>query len=79
LISHDTLKKLRENEWLDNTITSAVIEYLKHIEGANNFHSDNSFKAALFTHSETSIFMNNQRDLGGNYTSYEKLIFLVNH
>lgn len=75
----ETLKKLRVGEWLDNTITSAVIEYLKQIEGANNYHGDGNYRACLFTHSETAIFLNNQRDLGENYPSYEKLIFLVNH
>lgn len=66
-----------EKEWLDNSITSAVIEYLKQVEGTNNYHNDNNFRACLFTHSETDIFINNQRDTD-NCFAYEKLIFLVN-
>ena len=79
MVTVETLKKLRAGEWLDNTITSAVIEYLRQIEGANNYHGDGNFRACLFTHSETAIFLNNQRDQGEQYASYDKLIFLVNH
>jgi hypothetical protein len=68
---------LKEGEWLDNSITSAVIEYLRQVEGGNNYHNDSSLRVCLFTHSETDIFVNHQRD-PDNFLAYEKLIFLVN-
>jgi Ulp1 family protease len=77
IVTNNILKRLRENEWLDNSITSAVIEYLKQVEGANNYHNDSNFMVCLFTHSETDIFVNSQRD-ADDYLNYEKLIFLVN-
>ena len=51
IVTNNILKRLRENEWLDNSITSAVIEYLKQVEGANNYHNDSNFMVCLFTHS----------------------------
>lgn len=66
------------NCWLDNTITSAVIEYLKHIEGFNNYNEDNNYKALIFNHSESFSFMNSTNNLGEDVPKYEKLVFLIN-
>lgn len=70
LVTHDILRKLKEDAWLDNSITSAVIEYLKQVEGANNYHNDNNMRVCLFTHSETDIFINNPRENAEGYQAY---------
>lgn len=31
IITYNTLSKLKEREWIDSTITSSIIEYLKYI------------------------------------------------